>query len=128
MDAQKHICVYRRGRGRGGFSGGRGGYQGGQGGGYQGNNQQGTSGSSYQGGSGGGGGRQVFVSNLPWKTSWHDLKDLFRECGEVIRYVLRHVIVVMIALFTCLRRYVAIPLDCPSGYFANPITTDRLMH
>ncbi|CDJ34166.1 Gbp1p protein, putative [Eimeria mitis] len=75
-----------RGRGRGGFSGGRGGYQGGQGGGYQGNNQQGTSGSSYQGGSGGGtGGRQVFVSNLPWKTSWHDLKDLFRECGEVIR-------------------------------------------
>ncbi|CDI73904.1 Gbp1p protein, putative [Eimeria praecox] len=75
-----------RGRGRGGFSGGRGGYQGGQGGGYQGNNQQGTSGSNYQGGSGGGsGGRQVFVSNLPWKTSWHDLKDLFRECGEVIR-------------------------------------------
>ncbi|CDI76147.1 Gbp1p protein, putative [Eimeria acervulina] len=75
-----------RGRGRGGSSGGRGGYQGSQGGGYQGNNQQGASGSSYQGGSGGGGGgRQVFVSNLPWKTSWHDLKDLFRECGEVIR-------------------------------------------
>lgn len=31
------------------------------------------------------GGRQIFVSNLPWKTTWHDLKDLFRECGEVIR-------------------------------------------
>lgn len=34
---------------------------------------------------GGSGGRQVFVSNLPWKTSWQDLKDIFRECGEVVR-------------------------------------------
>ncbi|CDJ37022.1 Gbp1p protein, putative [Eimeria tenella] len=69
-----------RGRGRGGFSGGRGGYQGSQGSSYQGGGQ-GSQG-SYQGG---GGGRQIFVSNLPWKTSWHELKDLFRECGEVIR-------------------------------------------
>ncbi|KAL8452188.1 hypothetical protein Emed_001495 [Eimeria media] len=69
-----------RGRGRGGFSGGRGGYQGNHGGGYQGGQ------GNYQGsGSQGAGGRQVFVSNLPWKTSWHELKDLFRECGEVIR-------------------------------------------
>ncbi|EER07189.1 hypothetical protein Pmar_PMAR026327, partial [Perkinsus marinus ATCC 50983] len=22
---------------------------------------------------------------LPWRTAWQDLKDLFRECGEVIR-------------------------------------------
>lgn len=70
-----------RGRNRGGFSG-RGGYQGGQGGGYQAG--QGVQG-GYQGGGQGVGGRQVFVSNLPWKTSWHDLKDLFRECGEVVR-------------------------------------------
>ncbi|XP_026192776.1 uncharacterized RNA-binding protein C328.05 [Cyclospora cayetanensis] len=75
-----------RGRGRGGFSGGRGGYQGGQGSSYQGGNQgsQGYQGGS-QGGSQGAGSRQVFVSNLPWKTSWHELKDLFRECGEVVR-------------------------------------------
>lgn len=27
----------------------------------------------------------VFVGNLPWSTSWQDIKDLFRECGEVVR-------------------------------------------
>ncbi|KAL8452318.1 hypothetical protein Emag_002437 [Eimeria magna] len=62
------------------LQGGRGGYQGNHGGGYQGGQ------GNFQGsGSQGAGGRQVFVSNLPWKTSWHELKDLFRECGEVIR-------------------------------------------
>lgn len=30
-------------------------------------------------------GCQVFVSNLPWKTSWQDLKDLFRGAGDVVR-------------------------------------------
>lgn len=29
-------------------------------------------------------GRRCFVSNLNWKTSWQDLKDKFRECGEVV--------------------------------------------
>ena len=24
------------------------------------------------------------MSNLNWKTSWQDLKDKFRECGEVV--------------------------------------------
>lgn len=30
-------------------------------------------------------GRQVFVGNLPYNTSWQDLKDHFRACGNVIR-------------------------------------------
>ncbi|KAF4683990.1 hypothetical protein FOZ60_008356 [Perkinsus olseni] len=30
-------------------------------------------------------GRLIYVGNLPWRTAWQDLKDLFRECGEVIR-------------------------------------------
>lgn len=31
-------------------------------------------------------GRQVFVSNLPYRVSWQDLKDLFRNAGvEVVR-------------------------------------------
>lgn len=29
-------------------------------------------------------GRRCFVSNLNWRTSWQDLKDKFRECGEVV--------------------------------------------
>lgn len=68
-----------RGGTRGGSFGGYGGYRGGRGG--------------YAGGGGGGpppaggecAGRQIFVSNLPWRTSWQDLKDLFRECGDVVR-------------------------------------------
>eukprot|EP00891_Asterochloris_glomerata_P003571 jgi/Astpho2/3571/Aster-06479 len=28
-------------------------------------------------------GKRVFVSNLAWKSSWQDLKDRFREVGEV---------------------------------------------
>jgi len=30
-------------------------------------------------------GRQVFVGNLPYHTSWQDLKDTFRAAGSVIR-------------------------------------------
>jgi RNA recognition motif-containing protein len=30
-------------------------------------------------------GRLLYVGNIPWRTSWQDLKDLFREAGEVIR-------------------------------------------
>ncbi|KAF4657393.1 hypothetical protein FOZ61_006284 [Perkinsus olseni] len=29
--------------------------------------------------------RLIYVGNLPWRTAWQDLKDLFRECGDVIR-------------------------------------------
>lgn len=29
-------------------------------------------------------GRRCFVSNLNWRTSWQDLKDKFRESGEVV--------------------------------------------
>jgi len=30
-------------------------------------------------------GRQVFVGNLPYSTSWQELKDHFRQCGRIIR-------------------------------------------
>jgi len=30
-------------------------------------------------------GRQVFVNNLPYSTSWQELKDHFRSCGKIIR-------------------------------------------
>jgi len=30
-------------------------------------------------------GRQVYIHNLPFTTSWQDLKDLGRKCGNVIR-------------------------------------------
>ena len=51
----------------------------------------GGSGGGGSGGGGGGGGthaelpggRRVFVGNLPWDASWHDLKDHFRQAGEV---------------------------------------------
>ncbi|KAL9087259.1 MAG: hypothetical protein Q9165_006753 [Trypethelium subeluteriae] len=60
--------------GRGGFDGGagRGGLGGGGGGGY---------GAT-------GGGRQIYVANLPFTVGWQDLKDLFRQAahqGSVIR-------------------------------------------
>eukprot|EP00210_Caulerpa_lentillifera_P006102 g5830.t1 len=29
-------------------------------------------------------GKRCYVGNLAWKTSWQDLKDKFRECGEVV--------------------------------------------
>lgn len=31
------------------------------------------------------GGRQVFVGNLPFTTTWQDLKDSFKEYGPVVR-------------------------------------------
>uniref|UniRef100_A0A0G4H9X9 RRM domain-containing protein n=1 Tax=Chromera velia CCMP2878 TaxID=1169474 RepID=A0A0G4H9X9_9ALVE len=82
----------RRFPGGGGGGGGGGGYGGGgYGGGYGG-------GMGYGGGGGGRGydrrpppsrpedkGRQIFVSNLSYRTSWQELKDFFRQCGEVIR-------------------------------------------
>jgi len=30
-------------------------------------------------------GRQIFVGNLPYTSSWQDLKDKFRQCGNIIR-------------------------------------------
>lgn len=29
-------------------------------------------------------GKRVFVGNLAWRTSWQDLKDKFRESGNVV--------------------------------------------
>jgi len=34
---------------------------------------------------GSGGGNQLFVTNLSYETSWQDLKDHFRQCGDVER-------------------------------------------
>ncbi|OAX81823.1 hypothetical protein ACJ72_03836 [Emergomyces africanus] len=31
------------------------------------------------------GGRQIYVSNLPFNVGWQDLKDLFRQAGAVVR-------------------------------------------
>eukprot|EP00741_Cyanophora_paradoxa_P005581 tig00000912_g5410.t1 len=33
----------------------------------------------------GGAGRQLFVQNLPWSVTWQELKDVFRQAGEVER-------------------------------------------
>jgi len=30
-------------------------------------------------------GRQIYVGNLSFHTSWQDLKDVFRHCGKIIR-------------------------------------------
>jgi RNA recognition motif-containing protein len=30
-------------------------------------------------------GRLVYVGNIPWRSSWQDIKDFFREIGPVIR-------------------------------------------
>jgi len=32
----------------------------------------------------GGGSKRVYVGNLSWDVSWQDLKDVFRECGDVV--------------------------------------------
>ena len=29
-------------------------------------------------------GKRCYVGNLAWRTSWQDLKDKFRECGQVV--------------------------------------------
>lgn len=39
----------------------------------------------YSGGSSGAGGTQLFVGNLSFDTSWKELKDHFRQCGDVER-------------------------------------------
>jgi len=79
---------------RGQHHGGRGGYRGGkQGGGSNagnsGSSNAGNSGSNSVGGGGGGGGgqggSQLFINNLSYDTSWQDLKDHFRQCGDVER-------------------------------------------
>ncbi|KLJ10262.1 hypothetical protein EMPG_14375, partial [Blastomyces silverae] len=36
----------------------------------------------YAPGPGAGGGRQIYVSNLPFNVGWQDLKDLFRQAGN----------------------------------------------
>ncbi|KAL2194565.1 hypothetical protein P885DRAFT_42978 [Corynascus similis CBS 632.67] len=57
----------------------RGGYAGGMGGPY---------GGGFNPSMAGGGGRQIYVSNLPFNVGWQDLKDLFRQAaraGGVIR-------------------------------------------
>ncbi|QDZ24587.1 RNA-binding domain-containing protein [Chloropicon primus] len=36
------------------------------------------------GGMGGGQGKRIFVSNLAWETSWQDLKDHFKQSGNVV--------------------------------------------
>jgi len=70
------------GGGRGG--GGRGGGRGGGGGGYGGDR------GGYGGGGGGGGGGargpSVFVGNIPWAATEHELRDLFAGCGQVNQF------------------------------------------
>ena len=56
------------GRGHGNLPGGRGGFRG-----------AGDSGEK------GNGGCQLFINNLSYDTSWQDLKDHFRQCGDVER-------------------------------------------
>lgn len=65
---------------RGGYEGGRGGYGGDRGdrggrGGYGG----------PPAGGAGGDGRQLFIGNLPFSVAWQDLKDFFRQAGNVVR-------------------------------------------
>lgn len=50
--------------------------------------EQGGGGGARRGGGGGkpqGGGSQLFVGNLSSETTWRDLKDYFRTCGDVER-------------------------------------------
>jgi RNA recognition motif-containing protein len=66
----------------GGHHGGGGGYHrgGGGGGGYQNRHNN-----SYMQGTPAEEGCQLFVGNLSWETGWRELKDHFRQCGEVDR-------------------------------------------
>ncbi|KAL5522607.1 hypothetical protein ACEPAG_8624 [Sanghuangporus baumii] len=45
--------------------------------------------SSYGGGGGSGGGanpgNQLYIGNLPYQAGWQDLKDLFRQAGNIVR-------------------------------------------
>ena len=72
-----HSHTGRGGPGRG--AGGRG--RGGGGRGYGGGGRGGGGG----GGGGGEPGTQVFVGNLSYNTTWKDLKDHFRQCGDIKR-------------------------------------------
>jgi len=69
-----------RGRGRGGLSENRGGWAGGRGAATHEERPRPVhaEGESTKG-------RQVFVGNLPYNTSWQDLKDYFRPAGNIIR-------------------------------------------
>ncbi|CAG8607082.1 7549_t:CDS:10 [Paraglomus brasilianum] len=42
-------------------------------------------GGNNAGGVGGNAGRQIFVGNLPYSVGWQELKDLFRNAGNIIR-------------------------------------------
>merc|ERR1719271_312950 len=37
------------------------------------------------GGGGGASGRQIVVHGIPYSMRWQDLKDLFKQCGNVLR-------------------------------------------
>ena len=91
---QRGPSIYNN-RGGGGFAprgGGRGGYQGG-GGGYGQQQQQGGDGGQQSGfqprgppqPTGNNDGTQVYIGNLPWRTSWQELKDMGGQYGEVHR-------------------------------------------
>jgi len=70
---------------RGGYYGGGGGGGGGRYGGGN-NSHYGGSGSHYrEERSHSSGGRQVYVGNLPYTTTWQELKDHFRSVGRVVR-------------------------------------------
>ncbi|CAG8464705.1 8445_t:CDS:10 [Paraglomus occultum] len=55
------------------------------GGGGGGGNNNVPSGGNNPGGGGGNAGRQIFVGNLPYSVGWQELKDLFRNAGNIIR-------------------------------------------
>jgi len=92
------MIFVREDRGKGGSKGGFKGGKGGHGKGY-GKGDDGGHGGKYGGkgkGKGGKGpqpsrygpgdrGRVVYVRNLPFRADWRDLKDLFKQHGEVIR-------------------------------------------
>lgn len=98
LEGQRLRVEMSRGRGEGG--GGGGGYGGGGGGGYDRHDDRGRGGGGGGYGGGGYGGppprergpprnlrrseHRVIVSGLPPSASWQDLKDHFRQCGDVI--------------------------------------------
>jgi RNA recognition motif-containing protein len=49
------------------------------------NSGAGGGGAAPRGSRGGGGGSQLYVGNLSSETTWKDLKDHFRQCGDVER-------------------------------------------
>ena len=80
------------GRGGGGYGGGGGGYGGGGGGSGGGSGVVIRTGGGSQlklaskGGGGGGGNRtQIFIGNLPWTTTWQNLRDVFENGANSFR-------------------------------------------